>query len=35
MALNPKKLPTLICNNLIDHTIRRKRGFEKNPQAGI
>jgi hypothetical protein len=29
MALNPKKLPTLIHNNLLDHTIKRKRGFEK------
>jgi hypothetical protein len=28
-ALNPKKMPTLICNNLLYHTMRRKRGFEK------
>jgi hypothetical protein len=33
MALNPKKMPILIHNNLLDHTIRRKRGFEKKPTS--
>jgi hypothetical protein len=29
MVLNPKKMPTLIRNNLLDHTMRRKRGLKK------